>query len=367
MSFFSLFKKNIKNKENYSLVFNISSGRVAGAIVKFTERAGVSVQAYSQENILMNQETALASAIDTLAKKLQKNNLTKINRVFYLFSSPWSISQTKTIRIKEFKPFKVTHEYLDRLVSEQEEKFQTEIAVHGRIIEKKIIQVKINGYTVNQIENKLANDLELSVFSTVVPEKVLNLIETAVAKTFVVKQSWYHSSALAVFSVVRDLFPQQEDFIQLDLTEELTDLAIIKDGLIMSLASIPLGRNHFIRALSTELKVTPEIADSMIKLNYSGKNDELASLKLGVAMDRAVKSWLDQLTVIFNSLKEKIYISQVIYFVANNDLTDFFIGKLKKMDFQVKAIDQRRVNLLNGEDDVSLKIGLIFLDKVYKI
>lgn len=371
MSLFSFFKKN---KESYSLVFNIGSGSVSGGVVRFTEAPGENVTFYAKENILFQEEIStpkhlelMKSALTTLAHKIQKGGPKKIDRVFYIFSSPWSISQTKVIKVKESKPFKVTESYLNHIVEEQEKNFQTEIAKSGKIIERKIIQAKINGYSVNDFYNKTTKELEVSVFFTVVPENILKTVEEAVSKTFIVGEVWCHSLALATQSVIKNLFPQKEDFISLEVSEEITDISIVKNNVMISSASIPLGRNDFMRALSKELKVTEEIADSQIKMHGSNSNDELGNMKLSVAMDKAGLDWLTKISGIFNGFKEKIYVPDSIFMIADPDMATFLRNKIEKQDFKITLLDNKKIRPPIPGNDLIFKIELMFLDNIYKI
>jgi len=380
----SLFSFTKKNSNKYSLVFNIGSGSVSGGIIKFTEKVGENVIYFTKENIPFQQEVSVPRHLDlmkstliTLANKIQTEGIKKLitknknkisfDRVFYIFSSPWCISQTKTIRVKESKPFKVTESYLNKIIDEQEHKFQAEIAGFGSIIEKKIIQIKANGYIVNDINNKTIKDLEISVFFTVVPEKILNVIEKAVSKTFNINNVWCHSFPLAAFSVIRNLFPQNEDFIFMDISEEITDISIIKDNIIVSNASIPLGRNHFVRNLSRVLKVSKEIADSMIKIHCAKDHDQLASLRLSMSMDDAAKEWLNKIFETLDSLKNEIYVPESIFLITTSDLIPFLKEKLEKHDFSVLLINNNKVKSTVAVDDLIFKLELMFLDNIYKI
>jgi PAS domain S-box-containing protein len=150
------------------------------------------------EDITEKIQTEGFKKISSLSK-----NSAMIDRVFYIFSSPWSASLTKTIRIKESKNFKVTEEYLNRIIDEQEKQFLIDISTSGKIIERKIIQIKINGYIVNNYTNKQAKSLEVSVFYTVVPENILKVIDKTVSKLFHVKNIWCHSLSLSIFSVIK--------------------------------------------------------------------------------------------------------------------------------------------------------------------
>lgn len=381
MSFFSFLKKN---KESYSLVFNIGSGSVSGGIIRFTEKAGVDVVHYAYEPITFQDEISIPkhlelmkNSLTLLAGKLQAEGLKKItskngrrpqmDRIFYVFSSPWCASQTKVIKVKESKAFKVTEIYLNRLVAEQEKKLQVDISLSGEVIEKKIIQIKVNGYSLNDIYGKIVKDLELSVFFTVVPSEILQTVEKAVSSTFNVKDVWCHSLSLSIFSVIRNFFPLKDDFIYMDVSEEITDISVVRDNTITNEASLPFGRNDFIRELSRVLKVSPQIADSMIKMQSTKNNDELAAMKLAVAMDKAAQDWLARIFSVLNSLKDKIYVPEAIFLIANQDLNHFLKEKLQRQDFKVELLDNRKIRPSTVGEDVIFKIELLFLDNLYKI
>ncbi len=365
------------------MVFNIGSGSISGGIIKFTEKAGVDVSYYIKESIPFQKEISvikhldlMKDAVTALAHHIQTDGLKKVqaggkkiilDRAFYVFSSPWSASQTKTIKVKVDKPVKLTESYINGLVDHEAKQFQEDMALSGTVIEKKIIQVKINGYVVNDIYNKVAQDLEISLHFTVVPEKVLQFIETALSKSFNIKNIWCHSLSLATFSVIRNLFPQKEDFIHIDISEEITDISIVKGGVIASAASMPYGRNHFIRELSLAQKVTEEVADSMIHMHFSKDRDELASLKLGVTMDAVSRTWLAKVADILEGLKEKIYVPESIFLVASTDLTFFLKDKLEKQDYKVVLVDNNNLKSPLVKDDLILRLELMFLDNLYKI
>lgn len=369
MSLFSFSKKKIL--ENHSLVFNIGSGSVTGAIINFTEKPGVEIASYFEEKILFQKEVTpethlelMKKSLSSLLEKFQKKGL-KIDNVFYVFSSPWSISQTKTIKIKENKAFKLTEDYLKKIISTQADK--AEILNHGQIIEKKITQIKANGYVVDGPNGKLIKELEVSLFLTAIPDQILKEIEDVVVKYFVVKNTICHSVSLSIFSVIRDLFPNKEDFIYLDISEEMTDLAIVKDNVVTVNVSFPLGRNEFIRRLSQKLNLTELIADSMIKMNSSKSHHEMANLNFNNAMKEVVEDWANQLQSIFAKIKQNLHLPTSVFFVANNDLTFLLKERLKAETFDVTLLEARKISSPIKIENTIFKIVLMFLDKIYKI
>jgi len=381
MSFFSFSKKN---KESFSLVFNISSGSVSGAIIRFTEKAGVKIEYYIKEKISFQEELSIPRHVDLMSEALgilvekirvagtkkimpAKGSLFLIDRVFYIFSSPWCVSKTRTIRINEVKEFKVTEQYINKIIDEQEKLFRAEISESGQVVEKKIIQIKTNGYVVNDINDCLTKNLEISILFTIVPENILQVIESVVTKTFNSKNIWCHSLSLSLFSVIRNLFSQYENFIHLDITEEITDLNIINDNIITDSISIPFGRNHFIRELSMNLKITEEIADSMIRMQVTKSGDELGVLNLAVAMDTASQTWLTKISEALNDLKLRMFLPETMFLIISNDLGIFLRNKLVKQDFKVILVNNMQIDSTQVKEDTILKLELMFLDNLYKI
>jgi cell division ATPase FtsA len=381
MSFFSFLKRN---KKNYSLIINIGSGSVTGGIAKFTEQAGVDMLNYEKEIFPFQEEISVTkhldlmkSSLDSLITKIRSTGLNKIptkkgispkiDRVFCLFSSPWSISQTKTVKIEETKAFKVTEKYIHKVVAEQEKQFQTDIGKSGKIIERKIIKIRINGYEVENFNNKITNELEISIFFTVVPENIISTVDDIISKTFSLKNMWGHSSALAIFSAIRNIFPQEEDFIYVDISEEITDISIIRDGVEMLNASTPFGRNDYLRELSKELKITEEIADSTIKMYSAKENNELASLKSAVVIENTTNKWFASISDVLSSFKEKRILPEKLFLVIDSDLAHILKTKLAKQDFNVILIDSHKLKTKMTAEDVIFKLELMFLDRLYKI
>ncbi len=384
MSFFS-FLNFKKTKENYSLVFTIGSGSVSGGIVKFTEEAGVDMIYYDKEIIPFQQDISIMkhlelmkSSLTSLTQNIQSVGLKRVEmkdkkkqvlleKVFYVFSSPWSISQTKTVRVKEAKPFKVTKDYLDKIVDEQEKILRGDILKSDKIVEKKIIQIKVNGYVVDSVYDRKVLDLEISIFFSIVPNDILQLVDQAISKTFNIKEIWCHSALLSVFSAIRDFFPKKDDFIYIDISEEITDISIVKDSVMISSASIPLGCNYFIRELAKKMNISEEIADSMIRMHCLKHNDELGNLKFAVAIEGVSKVWLSKVSETLDLLKEKIYIPEQVFLIADNDLFSFLKNRLEEKDLEVLSVDYKNIKSQKIKNNLIYRLVLMFLDNLYKI
>lgn len=373
MSLFSFTKKN--QKESYSLVLNFESGAIVGAVVKFTEKPGVEISSYVREALPFQKEISPARYLEVMKKSLaallsniQKSTPKGIrpDKAFYIFSSPWSISQTKVIRFKESKPFKLTESYFKNAI-ERHAKNLTDISTHGKIIEKKIIQIKANGYVLEHFNGKSVKEAEVSVFLTAVPDEILTSVTDIVSKYYVVDSVWCHSTSLATFSVIRDLFSNREDFLYLDIGDEITDISVVKDSVVFSNVSFPFGRNEFIRQLSSKMKTTEPVADSMLKMHQQKSNDELATLKFTINLNNIVRDWSLKIDEVMAKHSEGLYHPQTIFVVGNNDLIDVLVSKLKEGGTEVVPLSAKRITSPIKIEDTMFKISLTFLDKLYKI
>lgn len=387
MSLFS-FKKNketfFSDKEMYSLVISIGSGNINAAIVKFTEKVGVDIVYYTNEVIPFQQNLSISRHLDLMTKaitvliqKVQKEGIGKlknknnksisISKIFYILSSPWCISQTKTIHIKESNYFKVTTDYINKIINKTESEYHSSFPKKSKIIEKKIIQIKNNGYLVDNINNQSVKDMELSVYFSFADELVLNNVEKAVQKVFDLPEIWCHSSSLAIFSNIRNLFPQKDDFLEINISEEMTDISIINNNILTDLISIPIGRNYFIRRLAEELRISEAVADSMIRMRASKNKDELGHINTAVCLNKTSDDWLLEINKNLDKLKEHSYISKDIFLIANSDLSFFLKEKLEKIDYNVLFVDNKKVKSNLKIEDVIFRLELMFLDNTYKL
>lgn len=381
MSFFSFIQKN---KESYSLVLNFGSGSVSGGILKFTKESGVDMVFFDKESIAYQTEVSPVRHIELMKnslalllkriqavglKGIQKTNTKPLNidRVFCVFSSPWCVSQTKTIRIKENSDFKLTKKYLDELVNNQKNIFESGDSKTRQIIEEKIIQLKINGYPVTNFQNKLVRDLEISVIFTFMPNDILDLINKTILGTFNIPNIWCHSSSLVFFSTLRDLFSYKNDFISLNVTEEITDIMIVKDNIIFSEVSIPIGRNHFIRELSKSLNVSEEVANSMFNLHQGNNNNKLASLQDDIKIESIISPWIDKIITTLSLQKENVYITDLLFLISRNDISLYLKNKLEKKGFDILLADYKKIKFHKHVNDLDFKLILMFLDNLYKI
>ncbi|MBU6431551.1 MAG: hypothetical protein KGJ58_01580 [Patescibacteria group bacterium] len=396
MSFFSF--SSGKNKEEVSAVFHIGSGNVNGYLVKLSKISkpeivyAIKVPISFQKNIDLERHFSLMiKSLDSALKDIQKKGLAHLNftglknhgvrSAFYILSSPWCVSQTKIIKIKKDKPFEISIDSIETVIDDQEGKFLSDDSTGGsKIIEKKIIEAKLNGYKMNEIYGKKAKDVELAFFMTSAPEYALKEVENVARKYFNFRSFDFHSSALSLFSAIRDIYSGEENFIFIDVHGELTDISIIKDNIFAESVSFPLGKNFFARQISKNFRVSMEEAFSLINLRFGDKSDSATSLKVQAAIDASLEDWLNKFHSILASLSSCMYIPRTVFMAADDEIDAFLVKKLKEEKFSQFSLTEESFNVIildskslseycgsykDFEKEPSAKLECVFLNKIF--
>lgn len=395
-----LFSLSNNIQEEILVVFHIGSGSVAGYIVKLSKRTKPEIIYSKRESILFQKNLNLkrhfnlmVNALDSVAKDIQKQGLLHLNftglrnygvrNAHYMLSSPWCASQTKIIKIKKDKLFEVSHESISNILNEQENKFLSDDSIENSIIiEKKIIEAKLNGYKTSEIYGKKTNEVEISLFLTSASESTLKKIKDTVGNHFNFHSSNFHSFALASFSAIRDIYPDRESFIYIDIHGELTDLSIVKENVFVESASFPIGRNFFIRQLSEKLRVSANEAVSLLNLSVKGRLNKETSEKVMVAIDSSLKSWSENFHSALTSLSLRMNLPRTIFIIVNDELSSLWARKLKDEKFSQFSMTEEFFDVIildneklgeNCKSDKDLKkepileLECLFLNKLFNL
>src|SRR3989344_5473983 len=121
------------------------------------------------------------------------------------------------------------------------------------IIEKKIVQIKLNGYEVRNPYGQKTSRIELSMIVGVSSGKVVESIERKLSNFFHVKSVHFGAFPIAAFSAIRDIFPNEKNFLFIDITGEATDVSLVSNDILAGTVAFSRGKNFFIREISTQL------------------------------------------------------------------------------------------------------------------
>jgi cell division ATPase FtsA len=284
MSFFSRFSK----KKNYERVLfvDIGSGAVSTAVVYFgnakPEVLGSAHQVItiSKQLTLLQLQKNMLEALSHVLVKTQKLHLPVFDRVCVCLSSPWFNSQVRSIRKNQAGNFSVTKQILDDMIGKEIHDFSNTIITqtHGtdlqlRHIESRTLAVHVNGYSVQNPLGMTANEVVLSLFTSVAYESLLEDIENRIARIFPARNITFSSSISVGYYVSRMSFPHSDQALLVSIDGETTDVSLIHDGVLHSTQSFFIGSNSVVRALAQALKRPLHEAKTLWKLSLECKVD----------------------------------------------------------------------------------------------
>ncbi|MFH1608485.1 MAG: hypothetical protein ABH951_00495 [Patescibacteria group bacterium] len=350
-----IFKK-IKSPNNLVLVFDVGSSSVGAAFFR-TQKSGVPRIIYSiREPILLEKnidpERFLESSLksfELIVKKVASKGIGVPAKVFCVLSSPWYASQTRIIKLEKDESFVFDTKLADSLIDKEVKAFKDEHFSNFigeedkiRIIELKNMKISLNGYTISSPLNQKVKSVEMMVFFSMSPENVLLKLERIIDAHYHGKEVKFSSFSIASFTVARDTFVLQDNFLLVDIGGEITDISMIKKDIICSSISFPLGRNFMIREVALALKCSLSEAKSFISLFKDGHAIESLEKKLEPIIDDIKTKWLKGFQESLVSVSNDISIPASIFITVDQDLADFFSKIIKTEQFSQYTLTEAK-------------------------
>lgn len=388
-------------KNNLALVYDIGNASVGGALVLLSEGKKPRI-IYATRNDIANQNestpaklmSSIAKNLEIVSRDIEKSGLSHLKftelgnggptKAFCVLSSPWYISQTRTILMKKDKAFAVTKKLIDELVTEEINNFKKSPLVKEKIssdknalIESKITQIKLNGYETKSPEGKSAVTLQISLFLSLAPESIINLFGEKIKKVFNLEKIFFNSFPLASFSAIRKSTSQQ-NFIFADISGETTDVLLAKDGTLAEIVTFPLGKKSAVRELADKLKTTNEEALSLFYLYQEKKLSDEMENKISGILSEPSANWLKSFRNALVEIGDGFSLPSAVFFTSDKDSLGWFGSLIKKEDygqftltessFLIKSIDASSLGEYcqfdgTAKRDPFLAIGAIFANE----
>lgn len=384
MSFFSR-----KKKKKSFVVFDIGSASVGAALVEFLPGELPRMRRQSRETIVFQKkfeyehfERSMLKALETVAMEMTRHS-SSVDALFCVLSSPWFMSQTNVVTRKGDQ-FEITEEILDEIVASEMNRVSEK---QGRdnvdVIEKNILKIDINGYSATNVIGKNAVEMKTFVHLSVVPKNIIFSMRTVLERHFNNTRCMFRSFPLVATSVVRDIFPEDNDFIFIDVTGEVTDVSLVKSDSLQETISFPKGKNFLLRQVSKDTKTIPEEIISQILLSEKGEISDDALAQMERCLSLAEIKWLPDFQKILSIFNERGMIPHKIFLTTDQDVSGVFKrfiesdrfgqGTFTQYDFDISVINSSILipfcdnSERIGKVDPFLCIETIFLNKLLLI
>jgi hypothetical protein len=222
-----MFFSNSKNGETV-LILDIQSSIVRGSLVYIKEVGKPSVLfTYSvpvpfkrntnSSYLIKTTMRAITETNDAILRFVYNNNLSKdipkkISEVHYVLSSPWIISQAKTVYTKFEKDKTITVNYLEDMIDQEIEKIDSSKKDEICIIEKKIFDVCLNGYSINNWKGKTTKELSTSFVISIAGKRTMERLTEACEHITSRRHVFFHSCLLLQHIGIHEVIPSRDNY-----------------------------------------------------------------------------------------------------------------------------------------------------------
>ena len=333
---FSFFQK--QNDKSLTLLVDIGSASVGVALADILPGKAPRIFFTTREDIPFQKELSSAKFLLAMGHTLEhtlKTAQSKIKgrstpaHIFCTLSSPWFMLKTRHIAISEEKEFMVTEKIINSFFEQDMVRMREDFkgVLPGEdiaVIERKIINTKFNGYDIKNPHGQKTSHIEMVATVGISSKKVINDIQTRISRLFHAESLHFGSFPVAAFSAVRDIFPQENNFLFLDITGEATDVSLVTNDVLVGSVSFPRGKNFFVREISAGLKTPHEAAITLLNMFLHDMLDTKKKAVVSQIIEAGKTEWFRRFEKAIITLAKEGALSQKVFFSSDSDVADFF-------------------------------------------
>ena len=350
MGNFSIFSKKVTVEK--SLIIDVGSSSVTASFVEFGEGHPTIVSLVKSDIEILKEisfsrfESEMFKALNRSLSDLNSKQKFSPDKVEVYLASPWYASQVRVARMSRPKPFVISKNMLNDMVTKEIRAFGEE-EISGktgskeslRMIESATLKVVLDGTIKDNPMNSSARELEIFIFLAVASEQVLKKIEESIAHTYGHRKIKFSTFGLSSFIVTRDFFPHQSSYLLLDIGGEVTDISVVKNDALVKSVFFPKGHNFLLRRMSRELNRS--IADSftLCMLHHEGKVANSLKGNCERILSSAKKEWLSDFNKKISEISKEYKLPNAMFFTVDQNAGLWFSDVVPKNNFNVVELD----------------------------
>ena len=346
------------------LVFDIDGASVGAAAVDITGSESPKILFTGREELPLRDVFDPARNISEVLDRLErvsaeaaKHFAQSADRITFFLATPYVASQSRIVRTSFGAPKRIEHALLSDIVKKQIDQFiHGELAAHSaprdeqELLEAKVMGVRLNGYDTPAPAGKSASEIELALYASMMSSSVAQRLKRATLAHFPHTPVDLHSRIFGLFHAIRAV-SVDESYMIIDIRADVTDMAIIKHGVLVDTISHPVGENTIFRSLARELGVPLALAASSLTMLSHGSAHDAEHMRVRSALEAARVDWTSGLGGILRETLEEYMLPAQMYVYASALTGPFFKEFLANAEFSNHAAltDPFRVTLVDCE------------------
>jgi|GEM_PF-4123349 len=307
----------IRKGKPHILYTIIGEGRISDK-----EEKDMSILAFSSLENVFDQMARIITRTST------KDRMLAAEEVYCILGAPYYLSHTALITHKSEKPFIVSPHFIDSLLKAETRTLLkahegTLVGTSTETLHERIIDIKINGYHINNPYGKEAKEVTVSAFRTSVDKKVIESIESVVRK-FTSARVSIEPLSLASFISLRNRVEAESDFLFMTIGSEVSEVSLVRNHSLLETVSFPFGKFSLVRHVARKLNIDPQEALPRLGLYHDNKLSQQEMFALQPIIKEAQAEWLSYLEHALINLSEETAVPAKLYLLADTDLKDIF-------------------------------------------
>jgi len=323
-----------------AVLIDIGSSSVGGAYAHYADGQPISIyysvraniERRSVEGATESTDAAMLRALEEVCKELIEKGAPQLrratgsghaSRVLVSVAAPWQETKVRTETIQPGKPFTFTRSLMSEAVASHAQ------VAEGRVSSgEAVIATILNGYEMQNPMGKRAQRAEIVILSSTLDAKLTEEIQKRVRHAYHTHSIQFAAFAPVAYAVLRDLYPHERDFLALDVSGEGTDLAFVKNGLLVDVGTTPHGTCALLNATRAAERMTVEeergaagIATApLAPPNYVNPD---RNARFSTRAENAKQEWLQDLSEILKHFAENHPLPRTLFLLADPDARDY--------------------------------------------
>ncbi len=337
------------------LILDIGSGSVGAGLAHFSNPQPPMLL-YTTRHTIPFQEVATAPRLLSLMFRTLSQTLLDVvsegmpvagfsskrhplREVFVILASPWIVSTTSRLHLTSEKATLVTEKIFQTLLRDHEK--ENPPPKRALCVEQKLLRVTLNGYESTAPFQKSANEVMFSLLRSFAQENIVLKMREMVNHIIGVSAVSFHSSSLMTLSAIRDLSSEQQDFILLDARGELTDIAVVKRGMIVDTLSFPFGSNTVIRELQKKTTATNAGILGILKLRAEKKTVGKLQSRIDHEVLTLKEKWLQECKKVVMSFSDDLFLPKTLFLLSEDETHSFFSEAIQAVDWSASLLTSK--------------------------
>jgi hypothetical protein len=350
-------------KDRYGIIIDIGSGSVLAAIVHsqaHTQHPTI-VWAHRDHVALKNIDSieqcvkAVMSALMSACMKLDGEGRqvlsdyapgAKLTYTQASISAPWSYTVTKKIDLTHQEPFEITNHFLEEMVDSAQAQVEEELnmqlsAINSNltVITRTTMDLLCNGYRVSHPTGQKTKHISLTQAIVVAQSYVTEGLAEVQQKLFPAAPLQSLSFILMLYCMIRSLYPNTDDVCLVDITDEASELGVIRDGSLTYSTHTPFGLFSLAREMAEVSKVPLHEALSYLRA------PDLAGVKTRLPAEThdeisfIFKAYTERLSSLLNETGDSLSIPKKVFLHVEDRYGDLFNSLLAEAAKSATKID----------------------------